>query len=46
MAANLVNIHEKYNIFIQKNRMHADIITLFGHFQLHRTFSCLKMEKR
>ena len=46
MAANLDNIHEIYNIFIQKNRMHADIITLFRRFHLSRTLSRLKMEKR
>ena len=46
MTANLDNIHEIYNIFIQKNRMHADIITLFRRFQLSRTLSRLKMEKQ
>ena len=46
MAANLDNIHEIYNIFLQKNRMHADIITLFSRFQLSRTLSRLKMEKQ
>ena len=46
MAANLDNIHEIYNIFLQKNRMHADIITLFRRFQLSRTLSRLKMEKQ
>ena len=46
MTANLDNIHEIYNIFLQKNRMHADIITLFRRFQLSRTLSRLKMEKQ
>ena len=46
MTANLDNIHEIYNIFIQKNRMHSDIITLFRRFQLSRTLSRLKMEKQ
>ena len=46
MTANLENIHEKYNVFLQKNRMHPDIIILFILFQLSRTLSRLKMEKQ
>ena len=30
MTVNLDNIHEIYNIFIQKNRMNADIITFLS----------------
>ncbi len=46
MIANLDNVHEIYNIFIQKNRMLADIITLFRRFHLSRTISRMKMEKQ
>ncbi len=46
MAANIYNIHEKYNVFLQKNRIHSVIITLFRRFHLSRTLSRLKMEKQ
>lgn len=39
MTAKLENIHDKYNIFCQKNRTNADIISLFEHFHLSLTMN-------